>query len=93
MWYFELEDGRILKDRDQNKKVFPAESMGEQRHGDKEGGNEWKEEHYFIFFFKIQVVSFSFCLWGFFGHTTWLTGSQFPDKGLNPGLSCESAKS
>ena len=47
---FELKDGRILKDRDSNKKVFPAESMGEQRHGDKEGGNEWKEEHYFILF-------------------------------------------
>ena len=29
----------------------------------------------------------------FFGHTTWLMGSQFPDRGLNPGHSSESPES
>ena len=29
----------------------------------------------------------------FFGHATWLAGSQFPNEGLNPGHASESAKS
>ena len=34
---------------------------------------------------KIPFMSFFF-----FGRTTWLAGSQFPDQGLNPGHSSKS---
>ena len=44
----------------------------------------------FNIFFR-PVLYFYFL--GFFGHTTWLAGSQFPDKGRKPGHGSESLES
>ena len=45
--------------------------------------------------FSLQVRTFSAALlfFFFFGQAMWLTGSQFPDQGLNPGPSSESTES
>ena len=51
---------------------------------------------FYIYFFCSFLFIFSFYLFLFlifFGHATWLVGSQFPDQGLNPAHGNESPES